>query len=230
VEPVQQALVPLLIRLAHLLILQIRPSRQPSMQLILIPLDLSLHLQVLLPRRHIVLALIAAGQQRKRHGDLLRVARVHHRRMHRRARRKRRVFPARQIRNLAAPAVSQDAPGGDVGGGPALERGQQLRDARERLGRRGGRLEELAQLRALLVVVRRVPADVGGLAVEEVRNEDLVLLRLVAMGEDVGALQSLREEAEDVEDYKDGLLCGRRAGDVCMADTISSEYIGARGE
>lgn len=35
------------------------------------------------------------------------------------------------------------------------------------------------------------------------------------MGEDVGALQRLGEEAEDVVDEQDGGVGGRGAGDVC---------------
>ncbi len=43
-----------------------------------------------------------------------------------------------------------------------------------------------------------------GLAVEEVRQEDLVLVGGVGVGEDVGALDGLRAVAEDVVDYEDG--------------------------
>lgn len=58
----------------------------------------------------------------------------------------------------------------------------------------------LAQLLALLLRVRWVPRNVGGLAVKEVRHENLVVVFLVTVGEDVGALQRLREEAEDIVD------------------------------
>jgi hypothetical protein len=45
---------------------------------------------------------------------------------------------------------------------------QDLRDPLESLGRRSLGVEELAELLALVVVVRRVPRDVSRLAVEEV--------------------------------------------------------------
>jgi hypothetical protein len=45
---------------------------------------------------------------------------------------------------------------------------QDLRDALESLGRRSLGVEELAELLALLFVIRRVPGNVGRLAVEEV--------------------------------------------------------------
>lgn len=85
------------------------------------------------------------------------------------------------------------------------QRLQDLGDALQRLRRGGGPGKELAQLLALLGRVRRVPRDVGGSAVEEVRHEDAVRPLVVAGGEDVGALQRLREEAEDVVDDEDGV-------------------------
>ena len=43
-----------------------------------------------------------------------------------------------------------------------------------------------------------------GLAEEEIRHEDLVLVRGVGMGEDVGALKGLVAESKDVIDDEDG--------------------------
>ena len=42
------------------------------------------------------------------------------------------------------------------------------------------------------------PADVGWLAVEEIGHEHLVWAFLVTMGQDIGALQCLWEEAKDI--------------------------------
>lgn len=57
----------------------------------------------------------------------------------------------------------------------------------------------------LLGRVGRVVVLAEGLVVEPVRHEDLVLVFLVArVGEDVGALDGLGPEAEDVEDEEDG--------------------------
>jgi hypothetical protein len=49
----------------------------------------------------------------------------------------------------------------------------------------------------VVVGLGREPGDVGGLALEEVGHEDAVFL-LVGGGEDVGALEGLGEETEDV--------------------------------
>ena len=75
-------------------------------------------------------------------------------------------------------------------------------------------MEEVAQLLLLLL---RVPRDVSGLAVKEVRHEDVVLVFFVGVGEDVGPLQILREEAEDVVDNEDRLFRLGGAGDVWTA-------------
>lgn len=91
---------------------------------------------------------------------------------------------------------------------------EHLGHARHRLRRGALLLEEIAELLALLLCVRRVPGDVCGLALEEVGHEDLVLVLLVGVCEDVGALQRLGEEAEDVVDEEDGGGGTRWAGDV----------------
>lgn len=67
----------------------------------------------------------------------------------------------------------------------------------------------------MLLGLGRVPGNVGGFAVEKIRHEDSVLVVLVGVGEQVGALECLCEEAEDVVDDQDALACRRRAGGVC---------------
>ena len=75
--------------------------------------------------------------------------------------------------------------------------------------RRRSDIEPVAQGRLLIFVIRRVPLYLGWVAVEEVRHEDLVGVLGVAVGEDVGALERLRKEAEDVVDRKDSAVgCG----------------------
>lgn len=54
------------------------------------------------------------------------------------------------------------------------------------------------------------------LALEEIGDEDLILVRFVRMREDVGALQGLWPEAEDVVDDQDGFFGGGGAGGVCV--------------
>jgi tetrahydromethanopterin S-methyltransferase subunit G len=49
----------------------------------------------------------------------------------------------------------------------------------------------------VLVSGRRVPRDIGGLALEEVGHEHAVFL-LIRVGQDVGTLNGLVEETEDV--------------------------------
>jgi hypothetical protein len=66
----------------------------------------------------------------------------------------------------------------------------------------------------VLVGLRRIPRNVGGLALEEVGHEDLVRVVGVGVSEDVGALERLVEEAEDVVDDEDALLCVFGAGGV----------------
>lgn len=51
-------------------------------------------------------------------------------------------------------------------------------------------LEEVAELLLVVVGLRREPGDIGGLALEEVGDEDTVLL-LVGVGQDVGSLDGL---------------------------------------
>ena len=53
-----------------------------------------------------------------------------------------------------------------------------------------------------------------GLAEKEIRHEDLVLVGGVGVGEDIGALDGLVAEAEDVIDDEDGGGSVRRPGAV----------------
>jgi hypothetical protein len=62
--------------------------------------------------------------------------------------------------------------------------------------------------------VRRVVANVNGLALEEIGHEDLVLVLIVAGCEDIGTLEGLVLEAKDVVDDKEGLLSILRTSGV----------------
>ena len=83
-----------------------------------------------------------------------------------------------------------------------------------RTGRTG---EEIAQLLLLLFVVGREDARMDGFAVEEIGHEDLVLVVLVGVGEDIGALEGLGTEAEDVIDDEDGGGGGGGTGGVWVS-------------
>ena len=51
---------------------------------------------------------------------------------------------------------------------------------------------------------RLTPGDISTVLVEEVGHEDLHAVFFVGVGEDVGTLDDLGEEAEDVVDDEDG--------------------------
>ena len=55
-----------------------------------------------------------------------------------------------------------------------------------------------------------VPFDIGAVVAEEGWHEDLLWMVLVAVGEDVGPLDDLWEEAENVIEDKDGCVRVRR--------------------
>ena len=106
--------------------------------------------------------------------------------------------------DLTAPAVAHDAPAGDVG----VAFGRFLDDVLD-LGQVQGwpglGVEEVAELLALLLRVRWVPREVGGLALEEVGHVNLVLVFFVRVCEDVGALQGLLEVPKNIIHGEDGL-------------------------
>lgn len=58
----------------------------------------------------------------------------------------------------------------------------------------------------------------AGHAVEQVWHEDLVLLVLVAVGEDVCALDGLVKVSEDIIDDDNGLGSISWAGDICCKE------------
>lgn len=57
--------------------------------------------------------------------------------------------------------------------------------------------EEVAELLLVLIGGRGIPGDIGGAAFKEIRHEDTVFL-VVGGSEDIGALNGLVEETEDV--------------------------------
>lgn len=91
--------------------------------------------------------------------------------------------------------------------------GRRSLDDTEGLGdkaRRAILAEEGADLLLLVLVVGREQLNGQGRAVEGIRDEYGVLVVVVGGGQDVGALQGLVEEAEDVHDHEDAL--GGRVG------------------
>lgn len=82
----------------------------------------------------------------------------------------------------------------------------------------GGTREEIAHPLLFLLGIGREDAEREGFALEEVWHEDLVLVVLVGVGEDVGALEGLGTEAEDVIDDEDGRGGGGGPGGVWFID------------
>ena len=186
------------------------PSTHETVHLVIKPFDQVLLLHLLLPRGNVVLALILAGQHRNRHSSAFRVVWIHHGRMSRRTNLEGSTGLSRERHDLAAPAESENAPLlNRLVLGHLLEQLQGLGDALDGLRWRPRSLEKLAQLFALLLRVWRVPRDVGRFALEPVGHEDFVFL-----AEDIGALEGLREEPEDVVDEEDGFLGLRLARHV----------------
>lgn len=66
---------------------------------------------------------------------------------------------------------------------------------------------------------RYVPFDGARLSLEPVGNQDLVFLVLVAGREDIGALDGLLKEAEDVVDDYNPLGGIFRSGDIWMGQS-----------
>lgn len=192
--------------------------------------DHVLDLEAILPLLHCVLVLVLGGEHGKRNRDVGGVLGVNHGRVSGGGDLElgarggdevdnlvRSVYhPSsthEKIMYLAAPAEAENGPRVK-----ALHLADDFIDdlghARYRLGRRGRSSEELAKLLLLLVVVGRVPRNVGGVALEPIGHEDLVFAVVVGRGEDVGALERLREESENVVDDQDGMLSVRRTGVV----------------
>ncbi len=115
--------------------------------------------------------------------------------------------------NLAAPAHSQTTPFLDARVLFA-NRLDHLQDLLDVLWGRSRPAQEGCNVLLLLVGVRRIVAARKRLPMEKVGHEDLVLMGRVGVSEDVGALDGLRAEAEDVVDDENGGGGGGGAGGV----------------
>ena len=199
VEERQHSLVSSLILLLNLRIIQVRTSSHPAVDLRRESLNVVRHLQVGLESLDIIRDLILRSKHS--HGDihLLSIVGVDHSGVALNSRLEGLVVLARgQAGNLSSPAVAEDGPlEATAAGGELVGFGDDARDPGERVGRSGLGLEEVAEILLVLVGCRRVPGNVGWAAFEEVGHEDSVFL-FVGGCEDVGALDCLVEEAEDV--------------------------------
>lgn len=200
VQEIQNGLVAPLVLLADLGVLEVRPRGHPAVDLGREGLDEVGDLQVLAVGVDVLDGLVLGGQQGHRDGDLLGVVGVDHGWVALHGGPEGPVVLADcQIGDLAAPAVAQDGPRvAALSGSLAVGVGDDVGDLGQRVWRRGLGLEEVAQLLLVLIRLGRVPGDVGRTALEPVGHVDAVLLLRVRVGEDVGALESLGEEAEDI--------------------------------
>lgn len=131
--------------------------------------------------------------------------------MARRGHLKQRSLLRTQIDDLAAPAEAQDTP--SLHAALFREVLDDFGDARQGGGGRSFGAEEGAEFLLFFLVIWGVPGDVCGFAFEEIGDDDLVGFR-AGVGEDVGALEGLGEEAEDVVNDQDAAFGVGGAGDV----------------
>ena len=168
-------------------VVQVRPRRHPAVDLVGEGLDVLGDLEICLVFLDVIGRLVLGREHA--HGDLnfLGVSGVQHGRVDLDGGLELGWLARDQRDELSAPAVAHDAPDGDVG----VAFGRFLHDVLD-LGqvqfRPGSGFEEVAELLALLFRVGWVPCEVGGLALEEVRHIDLVLVFFVRVCKDVGAL------------------------------------------
>lgn len=215
------------------------------MRLVLERLSVMGHLQCFHKRLDVIGILISRGKNSDGNRDAGGILGIDHGRMHFSGNLEWRTLAAREgddlcihlsayalesCRNvcthLAAPTFAQDRPRFDaIGLADRLNQARNLLDGGSRVGRTS---KERAHGLALLGRIWGKPRNVGVLAEEEIRREDLVLLLRVAVGEQVGALHRLRAVAEDVVDDENGFLGRSRARLVCIG-SISGLRLLARG-
>jgi hypothetical protein len=214
VEEGEGDLVPSLVFLEDGRVVQVCARGHPAVDLVREGLDVLGYLEVGLVLLDVVRRLVLGRQNAHGDLDLLRVGRVQHGRMALDRGLELGLLACDERGHLATPAVAQDTPAADVW--IALRRFlDDFLDLWQVQGGSGPGLEEVAELLSLFLGVRWIPGNVGGLALEEVGHEDLVLVFFVRMGEDISALDCLGEEAENVVYGKDGLRGIGRPGDIC---------------
>ena len=236
-QEIQRSAITALILLLHILILEITPRRHPAVNLGRESLDIVIRLQCRAKLGHIVGVLVFTRQEGHGDIDILGVIRVQHGRVTLHGCLECLVLGAGgENGDLAAPAVAEDAPGGEAaaGGGWGCEGvgfGDDAGDLGEGVGGCGFGLEESAELLLVVVGLRGEPGNVGGLALEEIGHEDAVFLR-GGGGEDVGALKGLGKEAKNVYSVPWlvwGLTLVRRGGESTVDDEDGlSRRFGAR--
>lgn len=198
VEEVQDGLVSPFILLAHLRVLEVGPRRHPAVDLGREGLDVVGGLQVVLESLNGLGILVLGGQHRHGDGDCFGVLGVDHGRVTLHGSLEDLVVLAgRKRRDLTTPAESENGPVEAATGGQLVGLSDHAWNLGEVLRGTGLGLEEVAEFLFVFVGLRREPGDIGRLSLEEIGHENAVLL-LVSGGQDIGTLDGLVEETEDV--------------------------------
>ena len=199
VEEFQSSLVSPLVLLANFSILEVRTGCHPTVDLSGESLNVVGNRQVGAEILDILGVLILGSEHGHGDGDRLRIIRGEHSGVALHGGFEDLVVLARgQGGDLSTPAVAQDRPGLELAvGGKLVGFRYNAWDLRKSAWGSGLGLEEVAELLLVVIVLGREPGDVGGLAFEKVGHEDPVLL-LIGSGKDVGTLDGLVEETEDV--------------------------------
>lgn len=109
------------------------------------------------------------------------------------------ILSQSQVGDFASPAESENAPRRiSAASGFLVGVCKNARDLGEGCWGSSLGLEEVAELRFVLIGLWRVPRDVGGFALEEVGDVDAVFPLFVSGSEDISSLEGLGEEAEDI--------------------------------
>lgn len=172
------------------------PSSHESVDLAWKPLNNIFHLQFLGIGGNGVLVLIFGWQNSDWDCDLGCIDRINHSRMNSRRSLEWCTLLRHEVYYLAAPAISDNSEALNVV--LLFDSSDEVRYTLDSLRRRSSRAEELSKFLALLFIVWWVPGDVRWRTFEEIGHEYLVLLLLITVREDIGALEGLRKVTEDV--------------------------------
>jgi len=197
-KELKQGLVATLVFALHLGVLQVRAGSHPAVNLGREGLNVVRDDKIGLESIDIALGFVLGGEHGERHLNCFGVVGVDHSGVALSGALEDLVIARNgQRRDLTTPAESKNRPVECAIGGELVGLRHDLGKSGEVEGRGGLGLEEVAEELLVLISGWRVPRDISGLALKEVGHEHAVLL-LVRGGQDIGTLESLVEEAEDI--------------------------------
>lgn len=206
-KELEQGLIATLVFTLHLGVLQVRAGRHPAVNLGREGLNVVGDNEIGLESIDIALGLVLRSEHGEGHLNGLGVVGVDHSGVALSGALEDLVIARNgQRRDLTTPAEPKNRPVECAIGGELVGLRHDLRKPGEVEGWGGLVLEEVAEELLVLVSGRRVPRNIGRLALEEIGHEHTVLL-LVRGGQDVGTLDGLVEEAEDVWTANPRLAC-----------------------